>query len=468
MTTAWRYGEPENGVLKVTIDCPDRPVNVFSRSALEELDSLIDFIQATDGLRGVLFQSGKPGVFIAGADVTEWKDLKGYDEVHEVASFGQKVFGRLAALQIPTVALISGACLGGGLEFALACKYRIADEQAKTLLAFPEVKLGLIPGWGGTVRVRPLVGLSQALAMVMTGKMLNGRQAAKCGLIHDSVPTEALESVGERVLSLVEEGRKVPVACRPKPWWKTAVENSAPYRALAFSMAKRQVLAKSHGHYPAPIEALNAVREGYKSAEAGFAAETDAVARLAQNDVTTECVRLFFLSTEAKKSDSDADSETKQAPIQQAAVIGAGAMGAGIALLLARKGIWTQLKDVAPPQVAAGMKTIRKFVNKDRQRKRITPVQATDALDHISPTTDYRGLKHADVVIEAIVENLDVKRKVFQEIAEAANPKTVLATNTSSLLVGDIAQAVPHPDRVVGLHFFNPPHQMPVVDVIRA
>jgi 3-hydroxyacyl-CoA dehydrogenase/enoyl-CoA hydratase/3-hydroxybutyryl-CoA epimerase len=469
-TVMWHAQLSDDGLLRVCIDRRDKSVNALSPRMLEELERLIAAIRANPAVRGVMFFSGKPGNFIVGADVSEMKSLTGGGaQAAELSKLGQRVFELLESLYLPTVALISGACLGGGLEFAMACRYRIADDHAKTLLGLPEVKLGLIPGWGGTVRLPKLVGLLEALPMILTGRMLSGRQARSKGLVHDLVPVEALPFVGEDLLrTVIKFGTAQSLFRRPKRPLLARLLPSIPWlrNFVVFRRAENETRRATRGQYPAPLAAIEALRVGYgQPASVGYAAESAAIGRLADDPVTRECLRLFFLQEDAKKN--NAVDVAKPKPIQNAAVIGAGVMGAGIATLMAQKGIWTRLKDVKPEFLANGMATARRLVKHDLQRKRITPLQASDVLDHLRPTTDYMGLRHADLVIEAIIEDLPIKQQVFCELADATSPATVLATNTSSLLVSDIAAKVPHPERVVGLHFFNPPHQMPLVEVVR-
>lgn len=457
-----------DGLLKVRIDRRDKSANALSKGMLEELERLIAEIRRDSAIRGVMFLSGKPGSFIVGADVTEMKTMSGEAEAAALSKLGQGVFAQLESLHVPTVALISGACLGGGLEFAMSCRYRIADDHAKTLLGLPEVNLGLIPGWGGTVRLPKLVGLVEALPMILTGRMLSGRQARSKGLVHDMVPVEALPFVGENLLrTVIKSGSARSLFKRPKrPLIARLTEAFPPLRNFAFRKAERKVRHETKANYPAPLAVIDVLRAGFRQPPSvGFAAESAAIGRLADDPVTRECLRLFFLREEAKKPVGIA--EGVPSPLTNAAVLGAGAMGAGIALLMAQKGIWTRLKDVKPEFLAKGMTTVRKLIKSDQQRKRITPLQASDTLDRLRPTTDYSGFQQVDLVIEAIVESLPIKQQVFRELADGTSPCTVLATNTSSLLVRDIAQGVPHPERVVGLHFFNPPHQMPLIEIVR-
>lgn len=464
----WHADLGGDGILKVRVDRRDKSANALSKAMLEEFERLIAEIRRNVAVRGVMFLSGKSGSFIVGADVTEMKTMTGGAEAAELSKLGQRVFELLETMHVPTIALISGACLGGGLEFAMSCRYRIADDHVKTLLGLPEVKLGLIPGWGGTVRLPKLVGLVEALPMILTGRMLSGRQARSKGLVHDMVPIEALPFVGEDLLrTVIKLGTARGIFKRPKrSLIARLTESFPPLRNFAFRKAEGAVRHETKGNYPAPLAAIEALRTGFRqSPSIGFAAESAAIGRLADAPVTRECLRLFFLQEDAKKPAAIIEGAAR--PLTDAAVLGAGSMGAGIALLMAQKGIWTRLKDLKPEFLANGMSTARKLIQSDLKRKKVTSLQASDTLDRLRPTTDYSGFKQTDIVIEAIVESLPIKQQVFRALADATSSNTVLATNTSSLLVRDIAEGIPHPERIVGLHFFNPPHQMPLVEIIR-
>ncbi|MEO1997544.1 MAG: 3-hydroxyacyl-CoA dehydrogenase NAD-binding domain-containing protein [Planctomycetaceae bacterium] len=470
MSRTWHEHDPDDGVLLVTINREQQPVNSLAQSSLEELDDLLLRIEADDNVRGVLFASGKPGNFMAGADLNELKNLSDSQTSLAISQLGQRVFSKLENLSKPTVALIRGVCLGGGLEFSMACRYRLASKDDQTLLGLPEVKVGLIPGWGGTVRLPRLVGFLDALPLILSGRMLNPHQARSRGLVHDVVPPEALLYAGKRLLQEIAlRGHAHRLwKRRRRPLWKALLENRRMFQRFVLSRAEKRVLAQTHGHYPAPITAISTLRQALdKSTEEQYALEAEAISQLSTHPVTTECMRLFFLQEAGKKPPESMTVNVEPNSISHAAVIGAGAMGAGIALLMARKGIWTRLKDLNSDCVSQGVRTSRQLIDKDVKRRKLTAVQGQRALDHLSPTTDYRGLRQADIVIEAIVENLDIKRQVFQDLAEVVRSTTVLATNTSSLLVDDIARNVPFPERVVGLHFFNPPHKMPLVEIVR-
>jgi 3-hydroxyacyl-CoA dehydrogenase/enoyl-CoA hydratase/3-hydroxybutyryl-CoA epimerase len=325
-----------------------------------------------------------------------------------------------------------------------------------------------------------LIGLEDALSLILTGEMVNGRQAKSKGLVHDVVPSEALDYVAEEIirrhpvesgpLTAAKQAQSKALFARPRrPLRKRIPELNNLTRKLAIRVAEKRVQARAHGHYPALQKAIEVIRAGMLvSADAGLAAESVAIGELAEHPVTAELVRLFFLREDAKLPPSNLKVPIKPDSVQNAGVIGAGAMGAGIARILAEKAVWVRLKDIKPEFVARGVDLIRKMTSSDVSRRRATPRQAEMTLDHISPTTEYRGLKHADIVIEAVLEDIGIKRQVFRELADSTGPRTVLATNTSSLQVRDIAEGIAHPERVVGLHFFNPPHQMRLVEVVRA
>lgn len=460
MDTTWIATRGTDGFMRVRIDRPDQSVNTFSHAVLRQLDQLLDRIEGDPSIRGVMFRSAKPGVFFAGADIEEMKQIAGPQAAREFSEAGQRIFGRLSRLATPTVALISGSCLGGGLEFALACRFRVADEQRKTLLGLPEVKLGLVPGWGGTVRLPRQVGIAAALRIITGGEMINPRQAKSMGLIDDVVPTEVLDIAGERYLT------DPPRQHRRRTLQSRLLETRVGH-TLALRQARRLVQSKSHGHYPAPARAIEVIGAGLRNVVAGYAAESAAIAELAAHPVTVECIRLFYLREYSKHWAESAIPAAAASTIGAVGVIGAGAMGAGIARVFADRGIPVRLKDTSHDFVARGLRAARSLWDDDVRKKRATAKHANDAFARISPTTEYSGFQHADLVIEAVVEDMSVKHAVLGALEKACGPQTVIATNTSSLSLTEIARASASPERVVGLHFFNPPHQMPLVEIIR-
>lgn len=461
MLSAWKTNKLDDGYLEVVLDVPERSVNAFSRSVIEQLARVLDELERDMSVKGVLFRSGKPGSFIVGADVEEMKEITSPEEARQFSERGQRVFERLANLKIPTVALITGPCLGGGLEFAMACKRRLTDDSRKTVLGLPEVRLGIVPGWGGTVRLPKFVGLVKAIKMITTGQMLNGRQAKSAGLIDDFVPAEALLEAGKK---LIEK----PPTAKKRPWFERNVLESKMGAKYVLNQAEQMVRKQSHGHYPAPLRAIDVLRAGVLGSPAkGFAAEASAIAELSAHPVTIECMRLFFLREETKKWAEAVAPGFSKKKVKSASVLGAGTMGAGLGYVMADKGIEVRLKDVTPEFLGKGLKVAHALFEKDVKKKKITKREAAEEEARISPTTEYVGFKNLDIVIEAVVEDLEIKRKVFQDLERSCGPNTILATNTSSILISEIAKAVSQPERVVGVHFFNPPNQMPLVEIVR-
>ena len=452
---AWHVERYKDDLLLVTFDCPDQSVNTFSRAVLEQLDRLLDDLARSGQASGALFRSGKPGNFAAGADLDEIAQITQAQEAAQLAHLGQTVFRKLERLSLTTVALVSGACLGGGLEFALACDYVVADDEPRTLLGFPEVLIGLVPGWGGTVRARKRLGLRGGLQAVTSAARYNGRQAKRIGLVDDVVPTEALLAAGEWFV------RHRPP--RKKSYVRMLTDNRWVGK-LILRAARKQVLAVTGGHYPAPLHAVRVFEVGLeRGAGAQYEAERSAIADLATHPVTPKLMRIFFLQEEAKKQ-ARAESEHAR-PVRRVAVVGAGLMGAAIAALFAQRGIEVRLKDIRPDLVAEGMKRIRKHVGRQVRRGRMTEKQARELLQRIYPTVDYSGFRLADLVVEAVVEDAAVKQQVYAELFDRIRPDTIVATNTSSFSVASLSSSAVDPERFLAMHFFNPPHRMRLIEV---
>lgn len=451
---AWHVRELTGGIRLVTLDCPGRPVNTFSRAVLEELNTVLNELGKTEECRGILFSSAKEGSFIAGADLDEVTSLRTRAQVRELVRLGTTTFRRIEELPVPTVALVNGACLGGGLEFALACKYIVASDDRRTLLGFPEVLLGIIPAWGGTVRSRKRVGLNRALQLVLTGQRLNGRQARRVGLVDDVVPAEALEAAGVWFV------RNAP--SRGRRWLRYVTENRWIAR-LILRMVRRRVLRESGGHYPAPLAALAVFEAGVRRGEKEqYAAEAKAAEDLAQHPVTVQLMRLFMLGEEAKREARQHVQDSP--PIRSVAVLGAGLMGSGIAAILADRGIRVRLKDVKPEFLAKGMKRIRDHLRREVRRNRLTQREAEQIVRRIHPTHEYTGFRHVDVVIEAVVEDVAVKKDVYEQVARCISADTPVLTNTSSYSLQQLV-IPPLAGRLAALHFFNPPHRMRLVEI---
>jgi 3-hydroxyacyl-CoA dehydrogenase / enoyl-CoA hydratase / 3-hydroxybutyryl-CoA epimerase len=460
-----RLERDARGVATVTFDVKDSPVNVFNDEVARELQQVVEQLER-DPPKAAVFRSGKPAGFLAGADVRQIRRLETEDEVRAVLTAGQELFDRVEQLPFPTVAVIHGPCLGGGLEFALACRHRVARDDAQTKLGLPEVQLGLIPGWGGTQRLPRLVGLRQALRMILEGSTLSAKKAAAAGLVDLAVPPEQFEAEVSRFIDDRRAGRSVR---RPsRGLLGTLVEGTWPGRAVVLATARKRI-AKRARDYPAVPAALRAIEAGLgRVGPAGFAAERAEFAEVVFTPAARNLIELFFQRERARKPSTWVSSDHKPAPVRKAAVVGAGTMGAGIAQLVAFNGIPVVVKDINDEIVASGMKKIESLTS-EAASKGVLSRDAADALvRNVTPTSQWEPLAGSDLVIEAVVEREDVKREVFRQLAERLGPSAVLASNTSALSVTRLAEATPNPGRVAGLHFFNPVHKMHLVEVVRA
>jgi len=445
----------DDGVCVLTFDRPNSSANIFDRATLEELRKELDFIESTPQIKGVVLVSAKRSIFIAGLDLKTIGENPPLAGVREVIEFGQTLFNRIAALKIPTVAAIHGVAVGGGYEISLACDYRLASPDRATKIGLPETKLGLLPAWGGSTRLPRLIGLLKALDIILAGKTIAPQQALKLGMVDELVPAERFVAAA---VKKNHEGKPH----RRNPW---LLNNVLVASATAVRL-RRQLLKKTRGHYPAVLKALEVVTKGIsKSIPNSLALEREGIVELVQFESCRNLLRMFFLQERAKKL-SVAKIESK--PVARAAVIGAGVMGAGIAQWLSARGLSVTLRDVNAEQVARGMASVAKIYRDGIKRHVFTPREARDGMDRIFPAPTEVPLRHVDLVIEAAVENLELKRKIFHRLDELAGDETILATNTSALPVSELAAGTRRPERVVGLHFFNPVHRMQLVEIIAA
>ena len=452
----------------VTFDLPGEKVNKFSTPVMEELSGLIDKLSGSTGITGLLLRSGKPDVFIAGADVREIENLRNPEEGKVASAVGQRIFERWARLPFPTVAAIHGACLGGGTELALACDFRVCSDSPKTKIGLPEVNLGILPGWGGTQRLPRLVGLAAALDLILTGKSLDGKRAVRAGLADAVVPEAIFPEWAERFAREKSAARKPRRRRHPRSAMELALETNPFGRALVFRKARATVLAKTAGHYPAPLEALAAVAEGRgKKMEEALAIENAHLANLIGSPVQRHLLRIFFWTEEVKKETGAINPTVTPRPVQRIGVLGAGVMGGGIAQLAADKGFPARLKDISPEPLAHGFKAAADVWREQVKRRRLTPSAFRKKMGLVSGGLDYAGFARAEVTIEAVVEKLEVKRAVLREWEQAVGDDAIFASNTSTLPITSIASAARLPRRVAGMHFFNPVHRMPLVEVIR-
>ncbi len=458
MDPAIRNSTDADNVLTIWMDAPGKSVNTCSPQLFADLAQALDSIER-DRPAGVIFASAKPRSFNAGADLFAIREMS-REQVEKFVASGQLLFDRIARLSIPTVAAINGDCMGGGFELALACRYRVAAEDTSISIGLPEVKIGLIPGWGGTTRLPRLIGLRRALPILLAGKTMPPRKALRAGLVDETVRPEALLVAAKRVVLSGAEPR------RPS-WVDRAAGRLAAVRNRILDAAHRQTMQLTYGNYPAPLRLLDVVKTGFERGfEAGLEAERRAILELSDTEAARNLMRLFFLRQGAKKRASE-HLTAKPNEVKHATVIGGGTMGAGIVHALIRAGIPVRLVEVNPAAVSAALGRIKRMLDDDVAAGRIDRIAARDALNRVSPTTEWIGLELADVVVEAVVETIDAKREVFSRLDRLTRPTAVLATNTSSLSVSQMAQATLRPERVVGLHFFNPVPKMPLVEVVR-
>lgn len=441
----------------LTFDMPGTSVNIFNEATFRDFNEQLGVLERSPSVKALIIRSAKDKVFIAGADLKSIRSQPA-DKVDGILAAGQNTFQRLASLPMLKVAMIHGACLGGGYELALACDLRVASDDPATRIGLPETLLGLIPGWGGSTRLPRLIGLPKALDVILGGKVLPAAKAAKTGMVDEVVPKEHLEA---RVRQVVEKALRNGTSAHRKPAWYW---NRGPLAKLVVSKARQGVMAKTRGLYPAPLLALEVASKGLGgSVEDSLALERTAISKLVRSPKAGHLIDLFFKKEEAGKK---ALPKGHALPVTDAAVIGAGVMGSGIAHFLASRGIRVILSDISPEAIARGMDKIRKLVDEGLKRRAISKKEARETLDHIVPAHTPVPLDRCQVVIEAATEDLELKKKIFAGLAARCHPDTILATNTSALSVTALASVVPHPERVVGLHFFNPVHRMPLVEVI--
>jgi 3-hydroxyacyl-CoA dehydrogenase/enoyl-CoA hydratase/3-hydroxybutyryl-CoA epimerase len=448
-----------NGVLVLTLDVPGEKLNTLGKAMLQEFEGLMAEIEADRSLKAVVLRSGKPDNFMAGADIKEFLGIKSALEGETLSRAGQALLDRLEGLPVPVVAAIHGACLGGGLETVLACRYRVASDDPKTALGFPEILLGLLPGAGGSQRAPRLVGLATSLDLILTGRNLKASRALRAGLVDEVVPATLLLSVARKAALDLAEGRT-------KPQRRGITFSERLLRPLIFRKARASVQAKSGGHYPAPFAAIDAVERGTATSLAeGLKIEAKKFGELAVTDVSRALVSVFFATQEIKK-DIGVPPGTEPHEVKKLGVLGAGLMGAGIAGAGAETGVPVRLKDATPEALGKGLGYVAEILDERRQRGSLSRLEVGHRLDRVSPTLDYTGFRRADLVIEAVFEDIDLKRQVLAQTETAVRDDCVFASNTSSLPIGYLAKGSRRPAQVLGMHFFSPVHKMPLLEVI--
>ena len=442
----WRHEQDAQGLVWLTFDKQGESANTFSREALEELSSALDQIRALNP-KGMIVRSAKDN-FIAGADIQEFAKFAGAEDAIAFTRLGWDTFQKLHDLPFPTTAMVNGFCMGGGMELAMACHYRVALDDPKTRFAQPEVMVGVIPGWHGMEWLPQLVGPAAALDLLLTGKSVDARRAKRMGLVDEAVPLRILENTARMVTLEARTPRKLPFMQRLM----------LSFKSLVASQARKQVMKKAKPeHYPVPYAILE-IWEKYGGNALIVPPEAScSIQSLIRHPTGRNLVRIFFLQERMKGLAKGVDFKAEHVH-----VVGAGVMGGDIAAICAMRGITVTLQDTTPERLASAVKRAAKLF----ERRLRDPRRVRDAMDRLIPDVAGAGAARADVIIEAIFENLDAKRQLFAKLEAAARPAAVLASNTSSLKLADIAANFKDPSRLVGIHFFNPVPQMMLVEVV--
>jgi len=446
---AWTLKNDEQGIAWLHLDVPDKGANVLSQAVVKALDKKLDEVEKSDA-KGLIIVSDKKAGFIAGADVEEFTHIKTAEEAKAVIELAHGVFNHLEGLNIPTLALIHGHCLGGGLELSLACDYRVAEEGAS--LGFPEVMLGIFPGFGGSVRSIRLVGVQHAMTMMLTGRAVPAKRARRMGLVDAAVPERQMKRAAVQVIAQAGSKR-----VNQTPMLQKMINSNVGRKLVAMGLRKMTRKRVNPKHYPAPFALIDMWARFGNNPKRMFQAEIDTVSKLLVLPQTQNLVRLFFLQDRLKSF-----GKVAEAKINHIHVIGAGVMGGDIAAWCAMQGIKVTLQDQDMQVIAKAIKRAAGLFQKKLREPRL--VQA--ALDRLIPDLEGLGIAEADMVLEAIVENLEIKQSLYQSIEPKMKQGAVLATNTSGIPMDDLATVLTAPERLVGIHFFNPVAKMKLVETI--
>ena len=455
----------DDSIARITFDLAGEKVNKLSRAVMKRLGEVLDELENRTDIRGALVLSAKEGVFNAGADVSEIGSISDADLAGEAVRAGQALMNRVERLPFPVVAAIGGVCLGGGTELALACDARVGSDHPRFQLGLPEVNLGILPVWGGATRLPRLIGLPKALDFILRGRPVDAKRAERLGILDRAVAHAELETRSLELLRDLIDAK--PTRRRALPFSERLLSGNPLGRALLFSQARKRVLAQTKGHYPAPIAILDVLRRGHASRTRSFELEVEHAKRLLPGAVSKNLVHLFFLNESAKKDPGISDSEIEPRSVARAALLGAGTMGGGIARILASRDIQVRLKDIGPEALGAGLSAARTVFERRVKRRRMTPWELERQMALITTTLDFSGFGNAEVVIEAIVEDLEIKKRALRELEPVVPEGCLIATNTSTLSVSEMQRVLVRPERMAGFHFFNPVDRMPLIEVIR-
>jgi 3-hydroxyacyl-CoA dehydrogenase/enoyl-CoA hydratase/3-hydroxybutyryl-CoA epimerase/3-hydroxyacyl-CoA dehydrogenase/enoyl-CoA hydratase/3-hydroxybutyryl-CoA epimerase/enoyl-CoA isomerase len=457
---------PESDIAVLTLDMPGKGANILSKSVLEEFAGNLDQLASRDDLQGLIIISAKPGMFIAGADLREFASSldASQEEIVQKCRMGQTLFQRLSQAPYVTVAAVDGICVGGGAELAVWCDRRVASDGPKTEFGFPEVKLGLFPGWGGTARAPRMIGMANALEMVTTGNSIDAEQAYELGLVSHVAPTDRLLS---SAIDLIRLEQKTGEYLKDRQSWSGPINISEAELGFLGATASALIQQQTKGHYPAPSAALEVMMEASAmDIDAACQLEAEGMSKLFGSPVNASLLNVFFL-TDRNKKDRGVDADIEPAQVSTSAVIGAGIMGAGIAAANVKRSVPVTLTDANHDALNRSVAAILKEVSFNKKTRKSDLDRALKLAPLLNATGSDVEVASADIVIEAVVENAEVKRQIYKRLEPQLRPDAILASNTSTIPITQLAADLEHPERFCGIHFFNPVRQMKLVEVIR-
>jgi len=453
----------ENKIATLMFDMPQSNVNLLSISVMKELEILLDELKDSKDIDVLLFKSAKKDVFIAGADISEIEALRDEQASYEIVRNGQIILSKISLLPFYTIAIIDGACLGGGFELALNCNYRIATQNDKTKIGLPEVNLGVLPGFGGTQNLKYLIGKQKALELILGAKMINGKKAEQLKMVDSCVPHGYLDfKVESFIKAILDDSERSKID--NKRYKENLLERFAP--GIIYHFAHKEVMKKTKGNYPSPLEVIELFKKTDKlPINEALSLEAYAFARLCITDVSKNLISLFYAS-EKLKHDKFVDKGILPFDIQSTSVIGSGTMGGGIVWLFSKIDKAVRLKARTYDSVASSFKSISSSYKAILKRKRLTPREVELKMGHITYTTTYDGFNNIDFIVEAVIENIDTKKAVYKDLEASIKDNCIIASNTSSLSISMLSEDMDKPERFIGMHFFNPVPRMPLVEII--
>jgi len=451
-----------DSVVIVTLDAPGEKVNKLDEQLIDEFSSLLDKLEENEELTGAVLLSGKENNFIAGADIEMFKTRDTAEELSELSWTGHEILLRVENFPKPIVAGIHGSCMGGGTELALACHYRLVSDHSDTKIGLPEVKLGLLPGMGGTQRLPRLIGIQKALPYLLTGKNMYSRQARRTGFADKVIHRHALKDAGIKAVEKLSQKSASHPDKRSLP--EKLLESNPLTRKIIFSQARKKTQGQTKGNYPAPFKIIDAVEYGFNNGfKKGIKNESKLFGELSVTPESRALVQLFFAMNEAKKN----PMEEKKKEINKIGVLGAGLMGSGIAQVSIEDGIHVWLKDQTMENAVKGEADIEDDLEEKVAKKIITSFEKDEQISRIHPTTSYDNFDQLGLVIEAVFEDLDLKQSIVEEVESNGSDQLIFASNTSSLPISDIAEKAKRPELILGMHYFSPVQKMPLLEIIK-